>query len=142
MTSPLAGLPGTSIASAVAQNSGAAKAGKSLDQDAFLKLLVAQLKYQDPSKPSDATQFLTQTAQFTQVEKLSQIADSQASLLTSQRLLGASNLIGREVTYIGANGADVTGVVVSATFGGSDPSIKVGDRDVPLSSVKEVRRSA
>ena len=34
-------------------------------QDAFLKLLVAQLKYQDPSKPADSTQFMAQTAQFT-----------------------------------------------------------------------------
>ena len=40
------------------------------DQDTFLKLLVAQLKYQDPSNPADSTQFLAQTAQFTQVEKL------------------------------------------------------------------------
>ena len=38
-----------------------------LNQDTFLKLLVAQMKYQDPLSPTDSTQFLTQTAQFTTV---------------------------------------------------------------------------
>lgn len=141
MTSPIPLSGTTSISTAVPQN-GAAKGGKSLDQDAFLKLLVAQLKYQDPSKPTDATQFLTQTAQFTQVEKLTQIAENQSSLLTAQRLLGASNMVGREVTYIGADGADATGVVSSATFGSSDPVLRIGNTDVPLSKVKEVRRTA
>ena len=85
-------------------NQQAAKSSNKLDQDTFLKLLVAQMKYQDPSNPADATQFLTQTAQFTQVEKLGAIADSvakldslatgQESMLQSQLMLGASNLIG------------------------------------------------
>ena len=70
------------------------------DQDTFLKLLVAQLKYQDPSNPADSTQFLAQTAQFTQVEKLGQIAE----MMQSQQLIGASALVGRTVTYQDANG--------------------------------------
>lgn len=140
MTSPI--VPGITTANPLAPTGSAKGTGKSMDQDAFLKLLVAQLKYQDPSKPSDATQFLTQTAQFTQVEKLAQIAETQTGLLAAQRMLSASNLVGRTVTYVGANGADVTGVVASATLSGSDPTLKVGDKDVPLSTVKEVRRTA
>jgi flagellar basal-body rod modification protein FlgD len=112
------------------------------DKDTFLKLLVAQLKYQDPSNPADSTQFLAQTAQFTQVEKLSDIAESQASMFAAQQMLSASNLVGRTISYTDAGGAEVTGVVTSATLGGSDPTLKVGNTDVPLSSVKEVRQSA
>ncbi len=105
------------------------------DQDTFLKLLVAQLKYQDPSNPADSTQFLAQTAQFTQVEKLGEIAD----MLAAQQLIGASALVGRTVTYLDADGAEQTGVVNSAKLGGSEPTLVVGDTDVELSTVKEVR---
>ena len=49
------------------------KSKTEVDKDMFLKLLVAQLKYQDPTKPADTTQFLAQTAQFTVVEKLSEL---------------------------------------------------------------------
>jgi flagellar basal-body rod modification protein FlgD len=115
---------------------------KELDQDTFLKLLVAQMKYQDPSKPADSTQFLAQTAQFTQVEKLGQIAEAQASMLSAQLMVGASNLVGRTVTYLDAAGAEQTGVVKSATLGGSDPTLRVGFTDVQLSKVKEVQQTA
>ena len=139
MTTPITG--GTSIYTATP---GGAKTGsKELsDQDTFLKLLVAQLKYQDPTNPADSTQFLAQTAQFTQVEKLGAIAETQQNMLNAQLMLGASNLVGRTVTYVGPDGADVTGVVSSAKLGGSDPTLRVGDTDVQLSKVKEVRQTA
>jgi flagellar basal-body rod modification protein FlgD len=105
----------------------------------FLKLLVAQLKYQDPSKPADASQFMAQTAQFTMVEKLDEVLTSQQAMLSAQLMTGATSLIGRTVTYTGLDGNDVTGLVTSATISGSNPSVRVGSSDVALSSVKEVR---
>ena len=51
------------------QGSPASTAGGTVDKNMFLKLLVAQLKNQDPSKPADATQFVTQLAQFQQMEQ-------------------------------------------------------------------------
>jgi flagellar basal-body rod modification protein FlgD len=113
-----------------------------LGQDAFLKLLVAQLKYQDPSNPADSAEFLAQTAQFTQVEKLGQMAQEQQNLVKAQMMLTASGMVGRAITYPGPDGADVTGVVSSATFTGSTPTLRVGNTDVPLSSVKEVHHTA
>jgi flagellar basal-body rod modification protein FlgD len=117
-------------------------AGKSkdvADQDTFMKLLVAQLKYQDPSNPADSSQFMAQTAQFTQVEKLGQIAN----MLQSQQLIGASNLVGKTVTYQDANGASQTGVVTSAKLNGdSEPTLMVGNTDVQLSKVTEVQEAA
>jgi flagellar basal-body rod modification protein FlgD len=109
------------------------------DQDTFLKLLVAQLKYQDPSNPADSTQFLAQTAQFTQVEKLGQIAD----MMQAQQLIGASALVGRTVTYQDANGVPQTGVVTKTKLNGdSEPTLVVGNTDVQLSKVTEVQQSA
>lgn len=109
------------------------------DQDTFLKLLVAQLKYQDPSNPADSTQFLAQTAQFTQVEKLGEIAD----MLSAQQLIGASALVGRTVTYKDANGTDHTGVVTKTKLNGdSGPTVTVGNMDVELSKVTEVQETS
>jgi flagellar basal-body rod modification protein FlgD len=108
------------------------------DQDTFLKLLVAQLKYQDPTNPADSTQFLAQTAQFTQVEKLGQIAD----MLSAQQLIGASALVGRTVTYLDGNGAAQTGVVTKTKLNGdSEPTLVVGNTDVQLSKVTEVQQT-
>lgn len=115
--------------------------GGALDKDAFLKLLVAQLKYQDPSKPADSSQFIAQTAQFTTLEKLSAMAIGQQDLLAAQLQLGASNLIGRTVSYVDADAKTISGIVTSASFSGSTPTLKVGDKDVLLSSVKEVRNT-
>jgi flagellar basal-body rod modification protein FlgD len=115
---------------------GAKKLG---DQDTFLKLLVAQLKYQDPSNPADSTQFLAQTAQFTQVEKLGEIA----SMMQSQQLIGASALVGRTVTYQDADGVSQTGVVTKTKLNGdSEPTLVVGNMDVQLSKVTEVQTTA
>ena len=50
-----------------------------VDKDMFLKLLVAQLRYQDPSNPVDSSQFLSQTAQFSMVEQLAAMTTSQES---------------------------------------------------------------
>jgi flagellar basal-body rod modification protein FlgD len=145
MTSPISPLPGapTPISQVTSPTGQSASAPKnSLDKDAFLKLLVAQLRYQDPSNPADATQFMAQTAQFTMVEKLADLADGQHELLSAQLRLGASNLVGRTVSYPAADGSTATGVVSSATFSGSSPTLRVGNMDVPLSSVTEVRTSA
>lgn len=109
-----------------------------LDQEAFLKLLVAQLKYQDPMNPADGTQFLTQTAQFTQVEKLNELAKSQQAMVSAQQLLSASSLVGRSVTYTDPTGAATTGLVTSAMLGG-DPTVKINGVNVPLASITEIR---
>jgi flagellar basal-body rod modification protein FlgD len=54
--------------------------GDGLGRDTFLQLLVAQLKNQDPTKPMEDTQFLAQLAQFSSLEKLTEIAASIQTL--------------------------------------------------------------
>jgi flagellar basal-body rod modification protein FlgD len=70
-----------------------------LNENTFLQLLVAQMKYQDPLSPTDSTQFLTQTAQFTEVSTLQQIEKDQQSIQHTNELLAASGMVGRGVTY-------------------------------------------
>lgn len=51
-----------------------------LGQDAFMKLLTTQLRYQDPTKPANDSEFIAQLAQFSSLEKLTQIAQSLETL--------------------------------------------------------------
>ena len=60
------------------------------DKEMFLNLLVAQLRYQDPMNPADSGEFLAQTAQFTALEKMQDVADQTAALLSAQISFGAS----------------------------------------------------
>ena len=56
----------------------------------FLELMVAQLRYQDPMNPQDSGEFLAQSAQFTALEKMQDVADRTAELLGAQMAFGAS----------------------------------------------------
>lgn len=141
MTTPISSNGSSSIYTGA--SGGATSTGsQALDQNAFLKLLVAQLKYQDPSKPMDATQMMSQTATYTQIEKLTDLVTAQQNMVTAQHLQAASTMVGRTVAYTTKDGHTGTGVVTSATLTGSEPTLKVGNTDVPLSSVTEVRSNA
>jgi flagellar basal-body rod modification protein FlgD len=71
---------GTSGTNDAASAGTGATAKKTLGEDAFLKLLVTQLEHQDPSQPMKDTEFISQLAVFSQLEKLTQIAASVSEL--------------------------------------------------------------
>lgn len=93
-----------------------------LNQEAFLKILLTQLTYQDPMKPMDNQQFMAQMAQFTSLEQTQQLNDKIATLVTNQAALQSVGLIGRTVD-INANGSTLTGTVTTLSFAGSSPSL-------------------
>jgi flagellar basal-body rod modification protein FlgD len=74
------------------------KVNKELGKDAFLQLLVSQLKHQDPMKPMDDTSFIAEMAQFSSLEQM----QNMNKLLEAQQSFGAlsqaSNMIGKYVT--------------------------------------------
>src|SRR5687768_15627534 len=107
-------------------------------KDMFLKLLVAQMKYQDPSNPASSSEFMAQTATFTQVEKLEEIAAQNASLVALQRSLSAGALVGHTVSYTGEDGSTKTGTVGSVKITGDEPSAVVDGVDVPMGRLTEV----
>jgi flagellar basal-body rod modification protein FlgD len=112
--------------------SGSAAGAGSKDKDMFLQLLVAQMKYQDPSNPADSTQFLTQTAQFTSLEKMEAIADQTMQMVGLQAAFGASAMLGQQVSYLGANGRVETGTVDSVRFEVNGPVLSVNGASVPM----------
>lgn len=74
------------------------KSKTSVDYDSFLRLLVAEMKNQDPSNPMDSTQYVAQLATFSQVEQSVQINKRLDQMLQSQTLSQADALIGRTIT--------------------------------------------
>lgn len=108
---------------------------KAQDKDMFLQLLVAQMKYQDPSNPTDSSAFLAQTAQFTALEKMQTVADATAQLVSLQVAFGASSMVGRTVAYPGADGTVTSGSVSAVRFQPSGPVLVVDGQEVALSAV-------
>ena len=69
-----------------------------LNYKSFLELLVAQLKNQDPTNPSDPTAFVSQLASFSSVEQLVNTNSKLDALLTQSELSQGASIIGRTVT--------------------------------------------
>ena len=134
MTSPVGAVGGTAVTAATSSVNRTDQMGK----DVFLQLLVAQMRYQDPNSPASTTEFMSQTATFTQVEKLEEIAAQNASLVALQRSLSAGALVGHTVSYTDENGATVTGTVGSVRISGDEPSAVVDGVDVPIGRLTEV----
>jgi len=112
------------------QPSGATSSVGDLDYKAFLRLLIAQLKNQDPTKPMDSTQFVAQLATFAQVEQSITANAKLDSLITASALSLADAVIGRTVTS--ADGA-VSGTVASVRIMADGPiATLVTGETVPL----------
>lgn len=128
-TAPIAGAPVDFSTSAGSQ---------AADKDMFLKLLVAQMKYQDPMNPTDSSEFLSQSAQFTSLEKMTTTAEEVTQLVGLQTAFGASTLVGRTVTYPAADGTSTSGAVSSVKFTSTGPILSVDGVDVAFNDVTAV----
>lgn len=126
-------------AAAPQTNAGSSHAMGQLGSDTFLKLLVAQLRYQNPMQPTDGTAMLQQTAQFTQVETLKQLASAQKELLASNQAALAAGFVGKEVSAVDSLGNPVTGTVESLRFTADGPLLRIGDLELPLEAATEIR---
>ena len=121
-----------------ASTGGTTSASSSDDKDMFLELMVAQMKYQDPLNPTDSSQFLAQTAQFTALEKMQDVADQTAMLLSTQLAFGASSLIGQTVRWYDDAGAELSGTVQGTTYLATGPVLSVDGKQVPITDVISV----
>jgi len=113
-----------------------------LGKDAFLGLLVTQLRYQDPSSPMDSGQMMAQTAQMSTVEQLTELTTTSRESFALQMRLSASSLIGREVSWTEGEGEAAvtrTGTVDAASFAAAVPTVKVGDAEIALDALSSVR---
>lgn len=117
-------------------SSTASKKNSDLDKDAFLRLLVTQLQYQDPLDPMDNTEFVSQMAQFSALEQMNNLNNT----MTNSQAYG---MIGRTVFAKVYNESknvyeDISGTVDSITIKKSGAYLNIGDKEVPYSDVQQV----
>lgn len=106
-----------SSTTANANSSGSRQASDVLGKDDFLRILITQLQHQDPIAPVEDKEFISQMAQFSSLEQITNLSN-QFSRLSETLSAGQSlQLLGREVA-INDNGAVVQGIVDSVTIGG------------------------
>ncbi|MFC6337502.1 flagellar hook assembly protein FlgD [Pseudomonas sp. CCM 7891] len=114
----------------------AATGNQSLGKDAFLQLLVTQLKNQDPLSPQDNGAFVAQLAQFSSLEGINTLNDSVnaiSSNFSSSQALQASSLVGRSViiqtdkTMVDTSKSLTGAVNVTSSVG--NVTVKVTDKD-------------
>lgn len=111
-----------------------------LGKDDFLKLLIGQLQHQDPMSPSDPSEQMGQMTQFSILEQLTNLAQSQQAAAANDYDQQAISLIGKTVTYTRSDGSPASGVVELVTFTPKGPSLTIsGEPGIPPVAVTEVR---
>ena len=97
---------------------------KTINQEDFIKLFLAQLQFQDPLEPVDNREFLAQLAQFSSLEQSRQTSQNTTDLLSMQASTQAVSLLNKQVEVQGL-GQPVTGQVIAVAFTNSGPTLSV-----------------
>jgi flagellar basal-body rod modification protein FlgD len=134
----------STAATSNASTSTAATSAFGLSFDSLLKIILTQLTYQDPLKPMDNFQFVSQLAQFSQIQIGQTTNDKLTSLVSAQSNLQAMALLGRKVD-IGSGTSLITGKVTALAFdnGNSNITIQTANgstiSNISISSITQIR---
>jgi flagellar basal-body rod modification protein FlgD len=101
-----------------------------LDFQSLLQIILTQLTSQDPLKPMDNFQFVSQLAQFSQLQQAQSLNDTVTNLLSAQAATQATSLLGKTVDLssgqaAGAASAATSGVVKAVSFSNGTPSVTI-----------------
>jgi flagellar basal-body rod modification protein FlgD len=109
--------------------------GLSLDRDAFMQLLLAQMRNQDPMNPMQSEEFLGQLAQLNTLDQMWRMNDNLQNFMSQQQLLQASAMIGKTVQATGTDGALIEGTVGRVSVLNDTVMIDVGGMRVALDKI-------
>jgi flagellar basal-body rod modification protein FlgD len=111
-----------------------------LGKNDFLKLMIAQLQAQNPLEPSNGTEYISELAQFSQLEQTTNLAQSSTQSAAAQRVAQAVGLIGHTVSYTDpSTGATHSGSVQSVEITTEGATLTVeGTPGIELAGVTEV----
>ncbi len=110
-----------------------------LDQADFMKLLITQLKTQDPTKPLDDKEFIGQMAQFTSLKQMNDLTENIKTLSREFTFTKAVSLVGKVISWVDDNGKYNSGVVDSIKVKNGDTFMNINGMEVPLAQIEEVK---
>ena len=128
------------MALAPINGSGSAQSAYGLDFQSLLSIILTQLTYQDPLKPVDNFQFVSQLAQFSQLQQSQALNDQITSLLAAQAASQATGLLGRTVDAT-VSGATLSGKVEGVSFSTGQPKVTIrteNDQLIPGVSIADI----
>ena len=106
------------------------------DKDAFMQILVAQMKYQDPLEPTSNTEYINQYATFTQVEQLSNMANAM-SLSRASEMVGKTVVVSQTNPDTGKT-TEVEGTVDFVTYSGNKAYLNINGTNYSIDDVSQV----
>lgn len=115
-----------------------------LDFQSLLSIILTELTYQDPLKPVDNFEFVSQLAQFSQLQQSQTLNDQVTSLLAAQAATQATGLIGKTVDVLGGI-TPVSGQVTAVSFTSGQPLITITTPDdqtitnISIADISQVR---
>lgn len=127
---------------------------KTLGKDDFLKLLITELKYQDPTDPMDNKDFISQMSTFSSLEQMQNLNTGftdlattiNGTLLPNLMMQQSSSMIGKEVSYLspiknadGSEGTEtLSGVIESVVMKKGELYYVINDKEVAASSITKM----
>jgi flagellar basal-body rod modification protein FlgD len=110
-----------------------------MDKDAFLKLLVTELRHQDPTQPMENKEFISQMAQFSSLEQMTNMNKSFQALTKTSRSGEAYSLLGKNVkAFDPQSGIKIEGVVTSMFYKNDDIRLIVNNKEIGLNDIHAV----
>jgi flagellar basal-body rod modification protein FlgD len=110
-----------------------------LGKDDFLKLFAVQLQHQDPMSPMDNMQFMSQMAQFSTLEQVTNLGAGIERLTFSNQVSQSVGLIGHTVDYVDASGQAAEGVAQNVKFADGTITVSIDGNDVSPDHITGVR---
>ncbi len=127
-----------STTGATGKQSAAIGAAAGMGKDDFMQLLIAQLRNQDPMKPMEDKEFITQLAQFSSLEAMEKMTQQMEDLTGSQMLVQAATLIGKQVTAKLETGEVVTGIISQVKMISGQPTAVVNGKEIETSLITQI----
>ena len=109
-----------------------------MDKDTFLKLLVAQVKNQNPAEPMNPNEMMSQMAQLTTVDKLNQLVDATTNANAMTKLTLAGALVGKTVSWLEGE-TEKSVAVTGVRLDGESLLLTVGSIEIDASKVTRIR---
>jgi flagellar basal-body rod modification protein FlgD len=109
-----------------------------LNKDDFLKILITQLSHQDPTAPMEDKEFISQMAQFSSLEQMTNMSQGFASLSAALSSGQAYSLLGKNVSIL--EGETMITGMVEAVSGRDFPQVLVNGKYYDFSAVETVTR--